>query len=129
MSKAGLRVLGLNCCSARQPLLGFGHRISPLYFYFFSCKLGIMMELIGHREDLIICMCVCTLSHVQLFAVPWTKPTRLLFPWNYNQSRLREWIAISYYRRSSLSRDRTRVSCISCLGRWILYQCTTWEIL
>ena len=24
------------------------------------------MELIGHCEDLVICMCVCSLSHVQL---------------------------------------------------------------
>ena len=37
------------------------------------------------------------------------------------QARILEWVAISY------SRDWARVSCISCVGRWILYHCTTWE--
>ena len=35
-----------------------------------------------------------------------------------SQARTLEWVAISFPRRSSLSRDRT---CISCIGRWILY--------
>ena len=30
---------------------------------------------------------------------------------------------------SSHPRDRTRIFCISCIGRWILYHCTTWEAL
>ena len=30
---------------------------------------------------------------------------------------------------SSQPRDRTYVSCFSCLGRWILYRCATWETL
>ena len=29
-------------------------------------------------------MCVCVLNHVQLFATPWTVPTRLLCPWNFS---------------------------------------------
>ena len=37
-----------------------------------------------------------------------------------------EWVAISYSRGSSRPRDRT---CISCIGRRILYHCTTWETL
>ena len=40
--------------------------VSPLHFYFFSCKLGMMTELIGHCEDPIICVCLCAHSHVQL---------------------------------------------------------------
>ena len=35
-----------------------------------------------------------------------------------------EWVAISYSRRSSRPRNRT---CISCIGRWILYHWATWE--
>ena len=35
-----------------------------------------------------------------------------------------QWVAISYSRVSSWPRDRT---CISCIGRWILYHWTTWE--
>ena len=43
------------------------------------------------------------------------------------QARILEWVAISYSRGSSQARDRTCVSCISCIGLQILYHCTTWE--
>ena len=36
------------------------------------------------------------------------------------QARILEWVAISSSRGSSRPRDRTRVSCISSIGRWIL---------
>ena len=36
------------------------------------------------------------------------------------------WVAISLSRGSS-SKDQTRVSCYSCVGRRILYHCTIWE--
>ena len=42
------------------------------------------------------------------------------------QARILEWVAISYSRGSSQIRDRTSVSCIC---RWILYHCTTWEVI
>ena len=45
--------------------------------------------------------------------------------------QVRTWkeFIISYSRRSSQTRDwnRTHVSCDSCIGRWIIYHCTTWE--
>ena len=45
--------------------------------------------------------------------------------------QVRTWkeFIISYSRRSSLTRDwkRTHVSCDSCIGRWVIYHCTTWE--
>ena len=41
--------------------------------------------------------------------------------------RIPEWVAISSSRGSSWLRDRTHVSCISCIGRWILYHCAPWE--
>ena len=37
--------------------------------------------------------------------------------------------ASSYSRGSSWARGQTHVSCISCIGRWILHHCTTWEAL
>ena len=37
------------------------------------------------------------------------------------QARILEWIAISFSRGSSWPRDRTQVSCVSCIGRQILY--------
>ena len=43
------------------------------------------------------------------------------------QARILEWLAISCSRRSSQASDQTCFSCISCISRWILYHCTTWE--
>ena len=40
------------------------------------------------------------------------------------QARILEQVAACYSRRSSQPRDQT---CISCIGRRILYHCTTWE--
>ena len=37
------------------------------------------------------------------------------------QARILEWVAISYSRGSSQPRDGTRVTCVSCMGRQILY--------
>ena len=42
------------------------------------------------------------------------------------QAKILEWVAISSSRGSSWPRDWTSVSC---LGRHILYHCTTWEAL
>ena len=44
------------------------------------------------------------------------------------QARLLEWVAIPSSRESSQPRDQAPVSCISCIGRCILYHFTTWEI-
>ena len=38
------------------------------------------------------------------------------------QARILDWIAMPSSRRSSRLRDRTRVSHVSCIGRWVLYQ-------
>ena len=43
------------------------------------------------------------------------------------QARKLEWVAISFSRGSSQPRDQTCVSCISCIGRQILYHYTAWE--
>ena len=45
------------------------------------------------------------------------------------QARILEWVAISYPRESSQPKDWTLISCVSCIGREILYHCTTWEAL
>ena len=45
------------------------------------------------------------------------------------QARVQAWVAISYSRGSSRPRDQTCISCVSCIGRRILYQCITWEDL
>ena len=38
-----------------------------------------------------------------------------------------KWVAISFSRRSSWPRDWTCISCISCIGRQILYPLSHWE--
>ena len=43
------------------------------------------------------------------------------------QSRTLEWFALSSSRESSRPRDQTHVSCVSCIGRQILYHCTSWD--
>ena len=44
------------------------------------------------------------------------------------QARILEWVAISYSRDlPDLSRHQTHVSCVSYIGRQILYLCGTWE--
>ena len=42
-------------------------------------------------------------------------------------ARLLEWVSKSSSRRSSWSRNRTHLSCVSCIGRQILYHWATWE--
>ena len=44
-----------------------------------------------------------------------------------SQARILEWVAISSSRGSSRPRGRTQVSCVSCIGRQILYYRATWE--
>ena len=43
------------------------------------------------------------------------------------QARIPEWDAISYSRGSSQARDWTCISCVSWIGRWILFHWGTWE--
>ena len=42
------------------------------------------------------------------------------------QAKIMEWVAVSYSRESARPRDWIHVSC---LGRWILYHCSTWAAL
>ena len=70
---------------------------------------------------------VCMLSHVWLFATPWTVVGyRNVCPWNFPSNKV-EWVAISYSRVSSQLWDQTHISCISCIGKMILYHYITWE--
>ena len=41
------------------------------------------------------------------------------------QVRILDWIAITYSRGSSLPRDQTCISCISCIDRQFLYHCAS----
>ena len=43
------------------------------------------------------------------------------------QARILEWVAISFSRGSSRPRNWTRISYVSCIGRWVLYRWATRE--
>ena len=76
-----------------------------------------------------VCECVCMCTGTQLCLTrcdprdysPSGSSVHGIF-----QARILEWVAIPF-RRSSQPRDWTHISYVSCIGRWILYQCTTWE--
>ena len=53
------------------------------------------------------------LSHVQLFATSWTVACHAPLVHGTPQTRILEWVAISFSRGSSQPRDQPRVSCIA----------------
>ena len=77
-----------------------------------------------------VCMCVCVHTHACMHSDAQLCPT-LWDPMDCNlpgssvqrisQERILEQVAISYSRGSSRPRNQTRVSCISCIGRQILW--------
>ena len=76
-----------------------------------------------------VCVCVCAhtcvyvrmLSHIHLFATPWNIAHRAPLVHGIFQARILEWVAISFSRGSSWPRDRTRVSCVSCTDKQVLF--------
>ena len=58
---------------------------------------------------------VKSLSHVQLFATPWTAAYQAPLSTGIFQAVL-EWVAISFSRGSSWPRDQTCICCVSCLA-------------
>ena len=71
-------------------------------------------------------MCICaqsclTLCHLVDCSLPGSSV------YGISQARILGWVAISSFSGSSQPRDQTRVSCVSCIGRGILYHWTTWE--
>ena len=78
--------------------------------------------------DLFI-VCTLSFSHVRLFCNPMDCSSPGSSVHGISQASILEWAAISYFRKSSWPWDWTHVSCISFIGRWILYHCTTWEAL
>ena len=73
-------------------------------------------------------------KYTMLSFSPWVVSDSFETPWTCNppgssvhgisQARILERVAISFSRGSSWPRDRGSISCID---RWILYHCTTWE--
>ena len=59
-----------------------------------------------------------SVNRVQLFATPWTVTRQAPLSMKFSQTRILEWVAVSFSRGSSQPRDPT---CVSCVGRQILY--------
>ena len=91
------------------------------------------MTLLGTKHEcysrslVMLCVCSQSLSQVCLFVTPWTVTCQDPFVYGIFQARILEWIAVLFSRGSSRPRDGNCISCVSCIGRWILYHCTTWE--
>ena len=71
------------------------------------------------RLFILFYMVVQLLSHVQLFATPWTVAHQAPPSMGILQTRVLEWGAISFSRGSSQPRNRTPVSCIA--GRFFFF--------
>ena len=86
----------------------------------------------------VIFQCVCVYVVKVKMLISQSCPT-LCDPMNYSllgssvheilQARIPEWVSMPSSRESSWPRDQTCVSCISCIGKRILYHCTTWKTL
>ena len=79
-----------------------------------------------------MCVCVHECAHSVAFDSLWPHVLCSLpgsSVHGISQARILEWVAIFFSRRSSWPRDGTCISYISCIGRQILYHCTTWEAL
>ena len=71
------------------------------------------------------------LSGVWLFATPWTVAQQVplsLGGQEYFPGKKMQWVAIFSSRGSSWPRDQSCISCISWIGRWILYHWPTWKV-
>ena len=73
------------------------------------------------------CVHVCTVltDFVTLGTVAHQAPLSM----GFFQARILEWVAICSSREPSLHRDQTHIFCVSCIGRWVLYNWATWEAL
>ena len=65
-----------------------------------------------------------SLNHVPLFCSPMDCSLPGYSVHGTSQARILEWVAISFFRESSRPRDGT---CVSCIGRQVLYDWATWE--
>ena len=76
---------------------------------------------IWHNWSVCVCVCVCVWSHFSrvLLLVTLVPPGSSVH--GISQARILKWVAISFSRESSWSRDQTFISYISCIDRRVLY--------
>ena len=72
------------------------------------------------------CLYACSIVKLcPTLVTPWT--VALLCPWDFPRQEYWSGLPFPFPGESYRPRDRTCVSCISCIGRQILYPCATWE--
>ena len=69
------------------------------------------------------------LSHAHLFVTLWIIVFWAPLSMRFFLTRIMEWVATSSSKGSSLSRNQTCISSVSCIGRQILYHCATCKLL
>ena len=76
---------------------------------------------VGSATFWMVCVHVCSVTQsCPTLVTPWKSPP-VSSVHGISQARILEWAAISFSRVSSWPRDRTHISCVSCICRWILY--------
>ena len=69
---------------------------------------------------------MCRLSHVRLLDPQGLLPAKLCCPWDFPGKNTR--VACHFPTPGDIPEPGLKpVSCVSSIGRWIFYHCTTWE--
>ena len=107
-------------CQSLKRMVGGDHRDGHLYLQFHHRSTNWEGARSANASSKCIREFVCVCSAVADSLQPCgLYPTRLLFLWDF-LGKVVEWVTISYSRVSSWPRDRTWVSSVSCIDRWIL---------
>ena len=72
------------------------------------------------------CMCMCSLSRVQLFATPWTVPSRLLCPWDSPGKSTR---GGCHFLLQGIFPTQGSLASLALAGRFFTAPWATWEAL
>ena len=72
-------------------------------------------------EKLIFACMLSHFSHVWLFVTLWTVACQAPLSMGFSQERILKWMSMPSSRGSSLLRNWTWVSYVSCIGTWVLY--------
>ena len=73
-----------------------------------------------------VCMCTQLFTHVKLFTTPWIVAHQT--PLCMGLPRQEYWSELPFPPQGICPTQRLNsISCVSCIGRWILYHCATWE--
>ena len=98
-----------------------------LFVMWYSLCMCRFLYIVLKGHQLYWLVCVCALSHVRLFAIPWTVAHQAALSIGF--FRQEYWSRLPFPSPGDLPDAGIEpcISCISCIGRQILYHCTTWE--